>query len=420
MALDPDRAIMGAIFGECIVYGIALTMGIVTVVVCVKEWSARGIVVVQKPLLLVMLVMFSLATAHVALSLVRLLHRFAENQNLPRDPASSSLQISTSIFVARDVILLLQTWLGDSVYVWRCYVLWYRRKRVVIAPTITIIVGLVCSCMASYNIARSSTIFGAPSGWILASSVLALATNIYCNVVIIWRIWQADRFTRKHVPVLAVVIEAGVLYTSNLIALLVAYCVNSYGGDIALDLVVQFVPVVFCLIILQINYYRAEGTEVYQGQSSVKGPSQVLPWVVASPTLQSPYPKSASAAYPMVRDRDRDSGSDEPSTRGAFGFPPSVSASTRGGREEEGSVESADVLRGEPPYFRDRRKAGGEGEGMYGYGYGAGPGRPGSGEIVDIRRDGSGSLEEVWRHSKWNECWRGGALGWIWDACIGI
>ncbi|TFY52710.1 hypothetical protein EVG20_g10436 [Dentipellis fragilis] len=386
MALDPDRAIMGAIFGECIVYGIGLTMGIVTVVVCIKEWSARGIVVVQKPLLLVMLVMFSLATAHVALSLVRLLNRFTENQYLPRgDPATPSLQISTSIFVARDVILLLQTWLGDSVYIWRCYVLWYRHKRVVIAPTITVIIGLVCGSMAAYNIAHTDNVFGAPSGWIQASSVLVLATNIYCNgeraaVVIIWRIWQADRFTRKHVPVLAVVIEAGVLYTSNLVALLIAYWVDSYGGDIALDLVTQFVPVVFCLIILQINYYRTEGTEVYQ--SSVKGPSQVLPWVVASPTSQSQHAKSASATYPIVRD---DSRSDSPATR-AFEFPPS----THGGSEES-STTSASVGPGVGVGVEHfRRKGDGA---MYVYG----PGRPDSEEVLDIHRTKSlDSVGEVW------------------------
>ncbi|TFY52800.1 hypothetical protein EVG20_g10397 [Dentipellis fragilis] len=127
---------------------------------------------------------------------------------------------------------------------------------------LTLLLMLILATISLYHSPRHSS----------ASSLCATSQVVH---------WHT---TRKHVPVLAVIIEAGVLYTSNLVTLLIAYWVDSYGGDIALDLVTQFVPVVFCLIILQINYNRTEGTQVYQ--SSTKGPSQVLPWVVSSPTSQ--------------------------------------------------------------------------------------------------------------------------------------
>ncbi|TFY52709.1 hypothetical protein EVG20_g10437 [Dentipellis fragilis] len=103
-------------------------------------------------------------------------------------------------------------------------------------------------------------VFDAPRHWIAASYVLIIVTIIYCNVTITWRIWTN---TRRCFPIVFVIIEAGVLYTSNLLVFLGSYMARSYVDYVALDMLAPHVPIVFCLIILQIRCHRSEAQCAY-------------------------------------------------------------------------------------------------------------------------------------------------------------
>ncbi|TFY71110.1 hypothetical protein EVG20_g1884 [Dentipellis fragilis] len=287
MPLALDRAILGAMFIESVMYGICMTMGAVAALVFLRG-DARG-AFTHKRLLLVLLLMLVLATSHIILSFIRVFIGFISKDGLPGGPSAYFVNISNTILVAKDAVFLVQTLLGDSVNVWRCYVVCGQKKKVIIAPLITMITGIVCSCMIEDTLAHatSGSIFSAPSRWIEAFHILMLVTIIYCNVAIVWKIWRAGNFRQsgsRLLPVLIVIIETGALYTSNLIAFLVVYLSNSNGQYIALDLITPLVPVVFCLIILQIKYHQANNTKYYAENLDTTGPA--ISWATVCRTFQ--------------------------------------------------------------------------------------------------------------------------------------
>ncbi|TFY71109.1 hypothetical protein EVG20_g1885 [Dentipellis fragilis] len=276
MPLALDQAILGALFVEAVMYGICMTMGSVTTVVFLKADSQGALT--HKRLLLVLLLMLLLATTHIILSFIRVFIGFISKLDLPGGPSAYFVTISNNVLLAKDGLFIVQTILGDSVNVWRCYVVCGQKKRIVAAPLVTLIAGIVCSCMIEYTLAHatSGNIFSAPSRWIKAFHVLMLITIVYCNAAIVWKIWRVGNFKHggnKLFPVIIVIIETGALYTSNLIAFLVVYLNSSNGQYIALDLITPLVPVVFCLIILQIKYLQANDSKYYARTLDTTGPA---------------------------------------------------------------------------------------------------------------------------------------------------
>ncbi|KAA1477754.1 hypothetical protein DENSPDRAFT_875409 [Dentipellis sp. KUC8613] len=303
MPLALDRAIIGALFVEAVMYGICLTMGTVTTIVFLRADSQGALT--HKRLLFVLLFMLLLATTHIILSFIRVFIGFISKRDILGGPSAYFVTISNNVLLAKDGLFIVQTILGDSVnvrsfeflrymehakcnvQVWRCYVVCGQKKRVIAAPFVTLIAGIVCSCMIEYTLAHSKTgnIFTAPSRWIKAFHVLMLITIIYCNAAIVWKIWTVGNFKHggsKLFPVIIVIIETGALYTSNLVAFLVVYLNSSNGQYIALDLITPLVhcrllkavqPVVFCLIILQIKYLQANDSRYYAKTSENTGPA---------------------------------------------------------------------------------------------------------------------------------------------------
>ncbi|KAA1477753.1 hypothetical protein DENSPDRAFT_844948 [Dentipellis sp. KUC8613] len=264
-----------------------MTMGAVAALVFLRA-DARG-AFTHKRLLLVLLLMLVLATSHITLSFIRVFIGFISKGGLSDSPSTYFQNISNTILVVKDGVFLVQTLLGDSVNVWRCYVVCGQKKRVIVAPLITMISGIACSCMVEDTLvhATSGSIFSAPSRWIKAFHILMLVTIIYCNVAIVWTIWRAGNFQEngsKLLPILIVIIETSALYTSNLIAFLVVYLNNSNGQYIALDLITPLVPVVFCMIILQIKYHQANNTRYYADSSPTTGAS--ISWATVRRTFQ--------------------------------------------------------------------------------------------------------------------------------------
>ncbi|KAA1477446.1 hypothetical protein DENSPDRAFT_586459 [Dentipellis sp. KUC8613] len=271
MPLSLQRATLGAIFAECIMYGVSLTMSALTAIVFIKAESKGGLA--HKPLLFSLLAMMILATVHVILSFIRVLNGFTSHHESAGSPYYAYLMnISNPMSVAKDAILVVQMVLGDSIYIWRCYVIWGRSRGIIVVPVATMISAFVGSCMVEYIRTHSTDVdvFDAPRHWIAASYALIIATIVYCNVAITWRIWA---HTRRRFPVVFVIIEAGMLYTSNLLVFLGSYLARSYVEYVALDMLAPHVPIVFCLIILQIRCHRSEP---YRGCDPDEWPRSML------------------------------------------------------------------------------------------------------------------------------------------------
>ncbi|TFY69507.1 hypothetical protein EVG20_g3142 [Dentipellis fragilis] len=278
MPLALGRAVLGAIFAESIMYGICLTMSAVTTLVVLRT-RAEG-TMAWKPLLFALLLMVLLATVHVIVSLILVIDGFVSNRG-PSDGISTHFWDGDNpLLAAKDNIFLVQTLLGDIVYMWRCYVVWGKRKLVLVVPILTMVAGLVCMIEYSTMVhSAGDNIPGTADRWVNAFLGLMPVVVVYCNIAIIWRVWSIG--SSRHWVTLIILIETGIPYTSNLIAFLITHWVNSNGNYIALDIVTPHVPIAFCLIILQVKYRRT----IDHDATFINSPRQGTSWGSLRDTL---------------------------------------------------------------------------------------------------------------------------------------
>ncbi|KAA1477752.1 hypothetical protein DENSPDRAFT_933901 [Dentipellis sp. KUC8613] len=252
MSLSLDRALLGALFAESIMYGICLVMSIVTVLVVLKTRAESTLA--WRPLLLALVLMMILATSHAILSFILVDECFIARREV-RGNELTRWDRGNHVLIAKDVIFLFQILLGDLVYMWRCYMVWGRKKSVLIFPVLIMFAGLTCTIQFTRLAHSSDGTSYEYSGWTEAFLAIIPLVVIYCNVLIVWRIWNINK--KKNLPTLAVMIEAGIPYTANLIAFAVSYMAHTQGMNIALDMITPHVPIVFCFIILRIKYHQS-------------------------------------------------------------------------------------------------------------------------------------------------------------------
>ncbi|TFY52798.1 hypothetical protein EVG20_g10398 [Dentipellis fragilis] len=231
---------------------------------------------VNKRLLWVLFSMLVLATGHIVLSFVRVIEGLIVRNKYPDGNPSAYFGVtSNQIFMVKSGIFIVQTLLGDSTNIWRCYVICGGRLKMIIPPLVTLIAGadtttsartgslliMILACMIEVALAcETGSIFLGPGRWIKIFHVLMLVTIVYCNVAIIWRIWTAGYFSAsggrlRHV--LIVIVEMSTLYTASLVAFLVVYLKPGIQRTVHCHRLNRSARArSLCLIILQIKYHQ--------------------------------------------------------------------------------------------------------------------------------------------------------------------
>ncbi|KAA1478714.1 hypothetical protein DENSPDRAFT_845877 [Dentipellis sp. KUC8613] len=251
-----DRAVFTAVFVECITYGICLIMSASTAAVFVYLRAQGGLA--DRRLFIVLIFMLVVVTIHVVTSYIWVANAFLQSDDV--DGYLSN--VSNPLFIIRNTALIFQTFLGDGVNIWRCYVVFNRKATMIVAPAVLMLGGIVCSLSGLAQFPHASpnvTVFNRPSRWIKAYVLLMMATNIYCTVAIILRIFTSGRGASLSnlYPVLVAIIETGSLYTASLLAYIVAFWLGSNVQYIIVAILTPLVPGIFCLLILQVRFHNA-------------------------------------------------------------------------------------------------------------------------------------------------------------------
>ena len=166
--------------------------------------------------------------------------------------------------------------LGDTILIYRCWVLWDRNYWITILPTLTAVGGFgkYCACFMVYpcsphrpacivEIAHASTSIPyntVPPAFFIplqtAGYVLPLCTNVMASGLIVYRIWQAASISSggggsgvprltvlgsRHLPrtASAVVIESGLLYLAVQLVFVVLVSLEHPAQDIVAVIAVQ-------------------------------------------------------------------------------------------------------------------------------------------------------------------------------------
>ncbi|KAF9450590.1 hypothetical protein P691DRAFT_725649, partial [Macrolepiota fuliginosa MF-IS2] len=216
-----DKAELLALFLETIIYGVFLTCFVLLVAI---SFSNKDIRVANRRFILpVAALMMVLATAHLVIDFIRILQAFVTggNGNIP-DPIKYYGVLANPLQIAKTPVYAIQTILGDSVIVWRCYVMYNKKLSVLIPAGLIVLVNLAIGIVVSWSMSTAvpgEDIFQTGTEWITVFFVLTMGLNLCCTGAIVAKIqWTKHRSatsSRTLFPVVAVIIESGAIYTTS-------------------------------------------------------------------------------------------------------------------------------------------------------------------------------------------------------------
>ncbi|TFY78683.1 hypothetical protein EWM64_g5327 [Hericium alpestre] len=247
---------------EGILYGFSVFMYGVTLWVLFYRRSTKE---VNRSMVVVACMLFIFSTMHIGVDIHRIIKGLVYNRNFaPGGPAAWFSNPSDFTFVFKSAIYSFQTVTGDGVVIYRCYMVW-QNFYIIIFPLImlcsvvTAAVGSVWACSQA-NPSQGGIFFKLTGQWITAFYASTLSTNLICTILLAFRIWQINsRVHRKTpgntslMPVLMIVIDAGVLYSVTLLSALLCFVNHTNGQYVVLDMVMPIISIVFYMVIIRVG-----------------------------------------------------------------------------------------------------------------------------------------------------------------------
>ncbi|EGN97791.1 hypothetical protein SERLA73DRAFT_182539 [Serpula lacrymans var. lacrymans S7.3] len=255
-----DKAGLLSITLEAILYGFSVLMFILTMWSSLhRHKNSDG----SPYMMIVAWALLILSTAHMVIDLLRLEEAFVEYRDtFPGGPIAFFSDIKLWGVVSKNVLYTLQTMLGDGVVIYRCYVVW-QSWRIAVFPILLWIsvattgFGLIIAQTTgteAYALTKST------GAWIPAFFASSMATNLLSTSLLAYRIWMIDRNSAKYRlessllwPVVRIVLDAGLLYTSALLPALVSFLANDRGMYVLLDMIMPIISITFYMVIIRIT-----------------------------------------------------------------------------------------------------------------------------------------------------------------------
>ncbi|KAH9903272.1 hypothetical protein C8Q73DRAFT_45687 [Cubamyces lactineus] len=207
--------------------------------------------------------MFCLAFAHLALTIKSMLLSFVEHSGsiesvastlgFPSEPYNGNSLIA-AIFIAKFAIFVTQTLIGDAFMLYRLYVIWDGRKKVLAAPALLFLVSLGTGYGSVYLHLELPMIF----------SAFSFFNNVLFTVLVMWRIlcpkrWAAvpsyARSRRFYVARKATeaIVQSAAIYSVASAALVISFFLSSnVGWTACLNVFPPLIGLVFSFIVKRI------------------------------------------------------------------------------------------------------------------------------------------------------------------------
>ncbi|KAF9465691.1 hypothetical protein BDZ94DRAFT_296824 [Collybia nuda] len=260
MAFSLDMANMVALFMGSVAYGI----NVVTFFTCMHallrpHGRFKSIYTINLIMTVAALLMFTVATTDVGFILNHDVKMFVDDDigTLPSVVGARS----TWWTMAHMSTLVIQTFLGDAILIYRCFVVWNRRWVIITGPVILSLTGTACGIV---TLALTSSTLRAPvkadiTPFFTSLLALTLAGNFISSALIVFRIWRVSKRSSPYKTNLGqqdplsrairITIEAGLLYTASALVMLVTFAIGHNSHIILARLIVQIIGITFNLLI---------------------------------------------------------------------------------------------------------------------------------------------------------------------------
>ncbi|KAH8111780.1 hypothetical protein DFH11DRAFT_1611931 [Phellopilus nigrolimitatus] len=288
MGLGLDEASLLALMVESVFFGLFTMLFAITIYILF--FRQRKLQRLNKPILSVSIVMYVVAFAHIIISTRRVVLAFINERDELGGPDAYFAATSDTLYLFKVGLYTIQTLVGDAFLIYRLSVVWSGDKRLVYPAILLLLGGFVCGLVAEIYAGLSTSPTGAVfvprlKHWILAFFSLTLFTNFSCTALLAFKLWWTERqlagfeTSNRLLPVMAIIIESGALYSACLISLMASYATESWAGYIALDITTQMIGIVFSLIIVRIGLGLSTEETLHRGRLTTytQGINQEVP-----------------------------------------------------------------------------------------------------------------------------------------------
>ncbi|THH30055.1 hypothetical protein EUX98_g4135 [Antrodiella citrinella] len=250
-----DKAYLSAIWLETLFYGMNFVLFWTCMfVLIVKRRTPK----VNKILVTIAVAMFVMSTTHVSLGFQRLIEGFIVLRDAPGGPAAFFSDVSIPANVAKVGLHTVNSVVGDSIVVWRCWLVWGRDWRMCVVPVLLVIASAVCGFAQTVYFARAKKLHSAFAHilqvWNGSLFSLSLATNLTVTLLISLRVWymlrEGSGAKFRYWRVLLIIIESGMIYSVALICEITLYFLGNNAFYIVYDPIAQLTAIVPTMILV--------------------------------------------------------------------------------------------------------------------------------------------------------------------------
>ncbi|KAJ3823652.1 hypothetical protein F5880DRAFT_1612704 [Lentinula raphanica] len=235
-------------------------------------------------------VMFFIATFHMAINAYRMVEGYVDHAQGPGGASAYMSNLRSWHYILKDVLYATQENLGiaAALKIYRCWVLWSYNLKIILFPSVLLIVNIVagymvCGLYHTVSSTGTNTVFSPLlTTWIKIFFSLTVASNIVTTSLTSYRIWNTHRQSAMYTgvegdhrlkSVLRILVESAALQLVVQIFLLALYTSGINAQYIILESIASIVGITFNALIIRIKLESMSTTEVH---SDVEGATQTI------------------------------------------------------------------------------------------------------------------------------------------------
>jgi len=257
--LPLDVATLAGLFCNALLYGIFLVLLVIALYVLILKRKTHR----PNYILLTGLGgMFLFSTLVLGFTYARAQKGFITLRDADGGPDAYFGSMSSLEEVTRTGFICAYLVLADAILIYRCFVVWSENYWIVAFPVVLwlgsiAVDSIMIATMA--NMSSATSIFVINLGkWITAVLSFTLAQNIIVTALIVYRIWKINTSTGRTStsnlrPIIAVLLESGILYVCTLFLFLVTYLAGSNAQFIMVDILNGMIGIAFTVLIVRVG-----------------------------------------------------------------------------------------------------------------------------------------------------------------------
>ncbi|EIW87157.1 hypothetical protein CONPUDRAFT_141397 [Coniophora puteana RWD-64-598 SS2] len=225
---------------ECVLYGFCVSLFVAAASVQLSGLFAGRI---KQLIGGASVLLFMLSTAHV---MTQILTVYQGEITVPAEQQETfAMDDTADIYTTiKDICYLIESVLGDSILIYRCYRMW-NTLWVVIPFAITDCASAALTIVTIINASRSvgsDFMAGSDERWNLASFTMVLVTDLVPTCLLSYKLWIARRTSIDHKQrhrlssLARVILECGVIYSLCLIAFMIVTTMQNYASYVAVGM----------------------------------------------------------------------------------------------------------------------------------------------------------------------------------------